>query len=218
MWWKVLIFVAMSAMIIASFVTPAPQQQIGEASRIFYYHIPQAWVCVIAFAISMIFSIRFLRKRQMVDDDRAVAAASLGFIFCFLATVTGSTFAKVTWGSFWNWDPRETSIFILLLIYAAYFALRNAVDEEQKKAALSAVYSIFAFLTVPFLIFVVPRVMPSLHPEDSIVNENLRFTMGPVVGSIFGVSLALFTALFLWMFNLALRVKKMERAHLERDF
>jgi len=205
-------------MIIASFITPAPQQQIGEASRIFYYHIPQAWVCVIAFAISMVFSIRFLRKRRMVDDDRALAAASLGFVFCFLATVTGSTFAKVTWGSFWNWDPRETSIFILLLIYAAYFALRNAVDEEQKKAALSAVYSIFAFLTVPFLIFVVPRVMPSLHPEDSIVNENLKFTMGPVVGSIFGVSLALFTALFLWIFNLALRVKKMERAHLERDF
>ena len=218
MWWKALIFVAMSAMIIASFITPAPQQQIGEASRIFYYHIPQAWVCVIAFAISMVFSIRFLWKRRMVDDDRAVAAASLGFVFCFLATVTGSTFAKVTWGSFWNWDPRETSIFILLLIYAAYFALRNAVDEEQKKAALSAVYSIFAFLTVPFLIFVVPRVMPSLHPEDSIVNENLKFTMGPVVGSIFGVSLALFTALFLWIFNLALRVKKMERAHLERDF
>lgn len=218
MWWKVLIFVAMSAMIIASFVTPAPQQQIGEASRIFYYHIPQAWVCVIAFAISMVFSIRFLWRRQMVDDDRAVTAASLGFIFCFLATVTGSTFAEVTWGSFWNWDPRETSIFILLLIYAAYFALRNAVDEDQKKAALSGVYSIFAFLTVPFLIFVVPRVLPSLHPEDSIVNENLKFTMGPVVGSIFGVSLALFTALFLWLFNLALRVKKMERAHLERDF
>jgi len=218
MWWKVLIFVAMSAMIIASFVPPAPQQQIGEASRIFYYHIPQAWVCVIAFAISMVFSIRFLWRRQMVDDDRAVTAASLGFIFCFLATVTGSTFAEVTWGSFWNWDPRETSIFILLLIYAAYFALRNAVDEDQKKAALSGVYSIFAFLTVPFLIFVVPRVLPSLHPEDSIVNENLKFTMGPVVGSIFGVSLALFTALFLWLFNLALRVKKMERAHLERDF
>lgn len=205
-------------MIVASFLTPAPQQQIGEASRILYYHIPQAWVCVIAFAMSMVFSIRFLRSRSMVEDDRAVAAASLGFVFCFLATVTGATFAKVTWGSFWNWDPRETSIFILLLIYAAYFALRNAIDEEGKRAALSAVYAIFAFITVPFLVFVVPRIMPSLHPEDSIVGENLQFTMGPIVGSIFSVSLALFTALFLWMFNLALRIKRIERARIEEEF
>ncbi|MEW5795408.1 MAG: cytochrome c biogenesis protein [Candidatus Zixiibacteriota bacterium] len=218
MWWKLLIYVAMSAMIVASFVTPAPQRQIGEASRIFYYHIPQAWVCVIAFALSMIFSIRFLRRRQIVEDDRAVVAASLGFIYCFLATVTGATFAKVTWGSFWNWDPRETSIFVLLLIYAAYFALRNAIDEPEKRAALSAVYSIFAFLTVPFLIFVVPRIMPSLHPADSVVDQNLRFTMGLTVGTIFGVSLALYTALFWWMFSLALRVKRIERAHLEREF
>jgi len=205
-------------MIVASFLTPAPQQQIGEASRIFYYHIPQAWVCVIAFAMSMVFSIRFLRRRSMVEDDRAVAAASLGFVFCFLATVTGATFARVTWGSFWNWDPRETSIFILLLIYAAYFALRNAIDEEGKRAALSAVYAIFAFITVPFLVFVVPRIMPSLHPEDSIVSDNLQFTMGPMVGSVFGVSLALFTALFLWMFNLALRIKRIERARIEEEF
>jgi len=218
MWWKVVIFVAMAAMIVASFLTPAPQQQIGEASRILYYHIPQAWVCVIAFAMSMVFSIRFLRSRSMVEDDRAAAAASLGFVFCFLATVTGATFAKVTWGSFWNWDPRETSIFILLLIYAAYFALRNAIDEEGKRAALSAVYAIFAFITVPFLVFVVPRIMPSLHPEDSIVGDNLQFTMGPIVGSIFGVSLALFTALFLWMFNLALRIKRIERARIEEEF
>jgi len=208
----------MAAMIVASFVTPAPQKQIGEASRIFYYHIPQAWLCVIAFALSMIFSIQFLRRRKMRYDDLAVTAASLGFIFCFLATVTGATFAKVTWGSFWNWDPRETSIFVLLLIYAAYFALRNAIDEEEKRAALSAVYSIFAFVTVPFLIFVVPRIVPSLHPADSVVDENMRFTMGPVVGTIFFSSLALFSGLFIWMLSLAVRIKKIERARMEKEF
>jgi heme exporter protein C len=217
MMWKLLIFLAMSAMIVASFLTAAPQEQIGEASRIFYYHIPQAWVCVAAFAMAMIYSVRYLRSKALIEDDRASVAAGLGFLFCFLATVTGATFAKVTWGSFWNWDPRETSVFVLLLIYAAYFALRNAVEEENKRAALSAVYSIFAFLTVPFLIFVVPRVMPSLHPADSVVDKNLHFTMGPVVGTIFGVSLALFSALYLWLFNLALRIRKLERARLERS-
>ena len=207
----------MSTMIVFSFATPMPQQQIGQASRIFYYHIPQAWICVIAFAMAMIYSIKFLRSRNIADDDKAVMAATLGLISCILATVTGSIFAKVTWGSFWNWDPRETSIFILLLIYGAYFALRGAIEVEEKRAALSAVYAIFAFVTVPFLIFVVPRVVPSLHPADSIVNKNLKFTMGPSVRMIFFSSLALFTVLFFWMFNLGRRVQIMLRAREEED-
>ena len=218
MWWKILVFLGMSVMIVFSYITPAPQQQIGESSRIFYYHIPQAWLCVVAFAMAMIYSIQYLATRSLKYDDKAATTASLGLIFCILATVTGSVFAKVTWGSFWNWDPRETSIFILLLIYAAYFALRNAIEEEEKRAALSAVYAIFAFVTVPFLIFVVPRIMPSLHPEDSIVDENLRFQMTTSVATIFFSSLALFSILYFWMLNLAGRVQKIVRRRREEEF
>jgi heme exporter protein C len=217
MWWKLLLLVGMSAMIVASFLTPAPQQQIGEASRIFYYHIPQAWLCVVAFAVAMVYSIRYLRSKNIDDDDKAVSAAAIGFVFCLLATVTGSVFAKVTWGAFWNWDPRETSIFVLLLIYGAYFALRGAVDVEERRASLSAVYSIFAFITVPFLIFVVPRVVPSLHPADSVIGKNLKFTMGPEVRAIFFSSLALFTILFVWIFKLTCRVQTMLRRKLESE-
>ena len=211
MWWKLLLFAGMSVMIVYSFITPAPQTIIGESSRIFYYHIPQAWICVLAFAMSMIYSIAFLKTRKPDFDDRAVEAAKLGFIFCALATITGSIFAKVTWGSFWNWDPRETSVFVLLLIYGAYFALRGAVEVEERKASLAAVYSIFAFVTVPFLIFVVPRIVPSLHPSDSIVDENLKFTMGPMVRTIFFTSLALFTVLYFWMYNLGRRAQQLAR-------
>jgi heme exporter protein C len=217
MWWKLLLFLGMSAMIVVSFSTPAPQQTIGESSRIFYYHIPQAWICVLAFAMAMIYSIQFLRTKQQRYDDRAAGAAALGLVFCILATLTGSIFAKVTWGSFWNWDPRETSIFVLLLIYGAYFALRGAIEAEERRAALSAVYAIFAFVTVPFLIFIVPRVVPSLHPSDSVIDKNLKFTMGPQVRMIFFSSLILFTALFFWMFGLANRVQALIRRHEERD-
>ncbi len=217
MWWKLLLLAGMSAMIVFSFITPAPQKVIGESSRIFYYHIPQAWMCVVAFAMSMIYSIRYLKSKDMAEDDKAVVAARLGFVFCLLAALTGSIFAKVTWGSFWNWDPRETSIFILLLIYGAYFALRGAVEVEEKRASLAGVYSIFAFVTVPFLIFVVPRVIPSLHPSDSILNKDMKFTMGPTVRTIFFSSLALFTVLYLWMFNLAKKVRKFERTRQELE-
>jgi heme exporter protein C len=217
MWWKVLLFVAMAGVIVLSFITPAPQKQIGEASRIFYYHIPMAWTCVIAFGITMIYSIRYLRKRNIVEDDKAAESARLGLIFCALAMITGSVFAKATWGSFWNWDPRETSIFILLLIYGAYFALRGAVEGEEKRAALAAVYAIFAFITVPFLIFVVPRVMPSLHPSDSVLNQNLEFTMGVTVRWIFISSLVVFLLLYLWMFSLSRRVSTIRRLQMERE-
>lgn len=211
MWWKILLFVGMTAMIIASYVTPAPQQQIGESSRIFYYHIPQAWICVLAFAMSMVYSIRYLRSRRIEFDDRAVETARLGFVFCLLATVTGSIFARIAWGSFWNWDPRETSVFVLLLIYGAYFALRGAVQEPDRRAALSGVYSIFAFVTVPFLIFVLPRIVPSLHPENSVVDSSMEFTMGPSVRVIFFASLALYTVLYFWMLNLSGRVGRLVR-------
>lgn len=217
MWWQILLFLGMTAMILFSFITAAPQSEIGEASRIFYYHIPQAWFCVLAFAMSMVFSIRYLKTRSLREDEKAVAAAGLGFLSCLLATLTGSIFARVTWGSFWNWDPRETSIFILLLIYGAYFSLRGAVEDEERRAALAGVYAIFAFVTVPFLIFVVPRVMPSLHPTDSVMDENLEFTMGPIVRSIFFASLALFTMLYLWIFNIAHRVLALRRLELEDD-
>jgi len=215
MWWKILLFLAMSAMIVASYLTPAPQQQIGQSSRIFYYHIPQAWICVLAFAMSMIYSIRYLRSRRREFDDRAAETARLGLIFCILATITGSIFAKVAWGSFWNWDPRETSIFVLLLIYGAYFALRGAVDDPSRRAALSAVYAVFAFVTVPFLIFVVPRIVPSLHPEDSVINSNMKFTMGPSVRMIFFSSLALYTVLYFWMLSLSNRARRLVRAREE---
>jgi len=215
MWWKVLILVGMAGVIVLSFTTPPPQTAIGEASRIFYFHVPVAWVCVLAFAMAMIYSIGYLRTRRISFDDRAHDAARLGLTFCIMATISGSLFAKISWGSFWNWDPRETSIFLLLIIYGAYFSLRGAVTEERRRAALSAVYAVLAFITVPFLVFVVPRMYPSLHPSDSIVGEDAAITMGPMVRLIFFSSLGLFTVLYLWMFNLTKRVRVLTRASLE---
>jgi heme exporter protein C len=108
-------------------------------------------------------------------------------------------------------------VFILLLIYGAYFALRGAVEVEERRATLAAVYAIFAFITVPFLIFVVPRITPSLHPDDSVINENMRFTMGATVRMIFFSSLAVFTIIYFWIFNLARRVRQLERARLDME-
>lgn len=187
-----------------------------EKARIILFHVPVAWVSVLGFLVSMFYGVKYLRSNNSEYDIKSVNSASLGFLFCILATITGSIWAKFSWGSFWNWDPRETSIFILLLIYTSYFALRSAIEIEEKKAKLSSVYSIIAFITVPFFIFVLPRITSGLHPGSA--DDAMSPAGGPVVKSglsgemkiVFYISLAAFTLLFYWLFDLKNRISKLQ--------
>jgi len=203
--------------VVLVFLMPPPQKELGDISRIFFFHVPVAWVTVLAFLVAMVNSILYLSRKDPVYDLQAAISSQLGFLFAILATVSGAIFAKNAWGSYWNWDPRETSVFILLLIYGAYLALRSAIEAEDRKANLSAVYSILAFITVPFLVFVVPRVFQSLHPTDSIVNSQIKIQMPPLVLLVFLSSLLGFSLLFVWIYNLEVKLnilyKKAKEIH-----
>lgn len=183
-----------------------------ERTRIILFHVPVAWVSVLGFLISMFYGVRYLQYNKFEDDYKSVNAAGLGFLFCILATVTGSIWAKFNWGSFWNWDPREISIFMLLLIYASYFALRSAIDVFEKRARLSSVYSIIAFITVPFFIFILPRITSGLHPSsaDDASKTVIKSGMSGEMRIVFFLSLIAFTLLFFWIFELKNRVSKLE--------
>ncbi len=219
MWWKIIIFFGMSAVIVSAFLTASPMRatnSLGPADvyRIFYFHVPQAWVASLAFVMSMIYSIRFLKTRNMEFDTKALTANKLGVMFAIVATVTGSIFAKMTWGEFWNWSEiREVSIFILLLIYGGYFALRSAISDPDTRANLSAVISIIFTVAALFLIFVLPRIYSvfSQHPSDSIVDGTGKITMGVTVRMIFFSSLIMFTALFFWINNLSVRIARLSK-------
>lgn len=207
--YKILLALWMVAVIVgAFFYTEAATGFPGQTSRILFFHVPQAWVATLSFLLSMLASALYLKRRTDGADHLALACAELGFLFCVLATVTGSIFAKATWGSFWNWDPRETSIVILLMIYGAYFALRSALADRDKKRVFAAVYSILAFVTVPFLVFVLPRITASLHPEDTMNPANPG--MDPKTLKVFLGSLFAYTALFVWMLRLKTRLLKIE--------
>ena len=182
---------------------------LGEKARIIFFHVPTAWLSALAFVTSMVYGIKYLRKRNAEDDIKSSSAAGLGFLFCFLATITGAIWAKFSWGTFWNWDPRETSIFVLLLIYGAYFALRSAIDVEEKRATLSAVYSIIAAATMPFFLFIMPRILASLHPEP-LLNTQGKVHMNTTMLIVFLASLAGFTGLFFWMWNLHVRTQRID--------
>lgn len=218
MFWKILIFVVLSFVLIAGISFPIVENPtqwyelplikgLGENAKIIFYHVPTAWLTVLAFLMSTIYGIKYLRKKNMDDDAKSYVAAQLGMVFCILATVTGAVWAKFNWGTYWNWDPRQTSIFALLLIYGAWFALRSSIENEEKRASLAAVYSIIAFLTVPFFIFIMPRIMPSLHPGSSIGNEQasnpaVDFKMNMNMRIIFMISLAGFTGLYFWIWSI----------------
>lgn len=207
---RALLFVWIAAAMIAAFLWAPLVPVLGETTRVLYFHIPSAWVTVLALGWSMVHSALYLVRRDMAHDDHAAGAAELGLLFCIAATVTGSLWAKAMWGAYWNWDPRETAIFFLLLIYGAYLALRGSLDDPEKRARLSAVYSMIAFVSVPFLMFVVPRIMFSLHP-DPIINPRGKVDMDPAIRWCFLAMLVGFTALFFWMLSLRVRVDRIER-------
>ena len=192
------------------FEPPMSSVATPEIYRIFYFHVPVALVTFVAYGLAMYQAIMYLKKKELQYDLKSSSAALLGTIFCILAAVSGSIFAKFAWGSFWNWDPRETSIAVLMLIYLAYFSLRTAVPDPSRKANLSAVYSILGFIAAIFTIFIWPRIAPGLHPGAPGDSSSGSFiVMSGTAWSVFGPSLAAFLGLFAWIYSLTLRIKKL---------
>ena len=206
---SVVVFLWVLLCIFAAFLwSPVAADFIGQSSRIVFFHVPMAWIASLAFLISGWHSLRFLRTRDPVHDRKAVVAVRQGLLFALLATVTGSIFAKVMWGSFWNWDPREISITMLLFIYAAYLVLRSAVDDPLRRAHLAAVYALFAFVTMPFFVFIIPRVYFSLHP-DTLINVRGKIEMEGRILITFLASLAGFTGFFALLYRLECRLEEL---------
>lgn len=176
---KILILLTLTICAAIIFLVP-PIKGLGDLAKIIFFHVPTAWVAVIAFFASAFFAAKFLRTRDFSFDVLSARAASLGFVFVLLSTASGAIFSKLTWGAYWNWDPRQTTIFVLILIYGAYLTLRAAVSDEKVRAKVSAVYSLLSVLTVPFLVFILPRMYFSLHPSP-VLNAAGRVEMDSTV-------------------------------------
>jgi heme exporter protein C len=202
---------SMAVIIWASFLWARPAENfVGESSRIVFYHVPMAWVSTVAFFLAAWHSAVYLRKRRVESDEAAAAAARLGLVFCILATVTGAIFARVMWNAYWNWDPRQTSITLLLLVYGAYLGLRGAIEDPERRATLSAAYALVAFVTVPFLMFAVPRMYASLHP-DTVINARGKVEMSRDIKTVFFAANLAFLVLFFWLYSLDRKVSRMLR-------
>ncbi len=214
-----LVYILISVSIVLAYLWAPPAEFLGQASRILYFHVPLAWVSTLAFIISGVLSIVFLydrEKKYPLTEERAYNSAIIGMVFIILALITGSIWSKISWGAYWNWDPRQTSIIVLMLIYMAYFSLRTALADNPARGRLTSSYLIIAMLAVPFLIFIIPRIYTSLHP-DPIVNSERKINMDVSMKITLLISSIAFTLLFFYLFSISNRISGVKKKIEEKD-
>ncbi len=183
---------------------PVPTFVSPELARIAVFHIPCSIVGSVATAVGVWFALRYLRLRDLRDDIKSSVSLSLALLLWCLTTVTGAIFAQAEWGAYWSWDIKQISIVMLLLIYVAYFALRAAVDDARKRAAVSAAYTLFALVAVPFLTLILPNSTPNtLHPKNTVFSAEYW-----VILSAFSVGL---TLIYIWAYRLHVALELMQR-------
>jgi len=188
-------FVAVSAF----WLTPADAVQ-GESVRIMYVHVPTAWVAYLAFVVTAITSgLSLARRHRTLRFDRvAGASAEVGVLFMAMTLVTGSLWGRLTWGTFWQWDPRLTTTLFLFVTYVGYLAVRNIDTDPQRRARRSAVIALLAVLEIPLVHFSVV-LWRSLHQEASVLNPDGDVRLdGLMLFTLFSGVVA-FSLIYVWL-------------------
>jgi len=183
---------------------------LNETIRNLFFHVAIWFAMFILLVVSMIYSIKYLKSSDLKSDSIAGEFATIGIVFGILGVITGSIWAKFTWGDWWVNDPKLNATTIALLIYLAYFVLRSSIEDDQQKGRISAVYNIFAFAAAVPLIFILPRLTDSLHPGNGgnpgfgsyDLDNNLRTVFYPAVIG--------WTLIGVWVASLRVRIKKIE--------
>ncbi len=180
--WLALVTVGLVvAMFYLTFVWVPMEATMGVVQRIFYFHVPSAFVAFLAFTIGGIASIRYLASRDHRFDDLSVAANEVGLVFAVVNLVTGSLWARPIWGVYWAWDARLTAMLLLALIYIAYLILRQSIFEPTQRAVVCAVVSIFGMVDIP-IVYMANQWWRTQHPAPVLSGEgsldpNMRFVL-----------------------------------------
>ncbi len=165
-WAQVLLLAMLVAFPAAFFcILIAPSDiELKYSQRIFYFHLPANIMCFLSFFVYFVGGIGYWRTRQRKWDILMVAGLELGVFFALIGIVTGSIWARYAWGTFWTWDPRLTTVTIMLVVYLAGWMLRSAVEDPNRKAAMTAVFGIIGFINVPLVYFSTRFFPAGLHP------------------------------------------------------
>ncbi len=178
------------------------EKTMGDVQRIFYFHVPSAWVGFLAFFVVFLGSILFLLKRDPKWDGLARSSAEIGIVFTTLVLLTGPLWAKEAWGTYWVWDARLTTTLVLWLIYIGYLMLRTALD-DTRRARMAAVLGIVGFLDVP-IIYLSVTWWRTQHPT-LLVGESGG--LEPAMTATLMVCLLSFTFLYMWFLFARVRLE-----------
>ncbi|WP_324717038.1 cytochrome c biogenesis protein CcsA [Carboxydochorda subterranea] len=168
------------------------ERTMGVVSRIFYFHVASAWNAFLAFFVVMVASVAYLWKRKTRWDLVAGASAEVGVLFTTIALVTGTLWMRPVWNVWWTWDPRLTTTTVLWFLYVGYLVLRGTVEGDDRRARLSAVFGIIAFVDVP-VVFESIRWWRTIHPQ---VLGPGQINIAPEMLVTLLVSVAAFTLLY----------------------
>lgn len=204
---------------------------IFESIRNLMWHVPMWFTMFALMFISFVQSIKLLNasgresgkdvsvdfKKVMRIDTKAAVSASTGLLFCILGLITGSIWARFTWGAWWTNDPQLNGALVVFLMYAAYFILRNAMNDEEKRARLSAIFNIFAFILLVILLMVMPRFAEGLHPGKSGNPAFSSYDLDSSLRSVFYPAVLGYILLGYWIYSLHLRIRTLEQKNEEND-
>jgi heme exporter protein C len=210
-WWKIAGVLLVLYAIIGGLLLPIPDLAILEQSiRNLYFHVPMWFGMMLLLLASMIHAIKFLGSGKLTSDLKSAEYANAGLLFGILGLVTGMIWAKNTWGAYWTNDPKLNSAAIGVLMYFAYSVLRNSIEDEEKKARVSAVYNIFSFPIFAVLIFVLPRLTDSLHPGNGGNPGFNSYDLDSRLRMVFYPAVIGWTLIGFWLADLRIRVKQIE--------
>ena len=197
--------VVMAVALFLVFLVAPREAVMGDVQRIFYFHVSAAWVGYLALLVAALASLRYLLRRGRRWDAVAHSSVEIGLVFITGGILSGSMWAKSTWGVWWTWEPRLTTSAVLWVIYASYLTLRRTIEEQERRARLAAVYAVAGFVAVP-VNFMAIRWWRTVHP---LIFDRAGAHLAPVMLVTLIFCVITFTLLYFSLLSLRLRLQSM---------
>jgi heme exporter protein C len=211
-WWKWLCIVLLFYTVIGGLFIQVPRLAIlHETIRNLFFHVTIWFAMIIMMAASLIYGIKYLNTNKIDFDIKAEQCAVTGIFLGILGLVTGSIWAKYTWGAWWVNDAKLNGAAATMLVYFAYMVLRGSVEDEYKRARISSVYGIFAFTLMLVFIMILPRLTDSLHPGNGGNPGFSSYDLDNSMRKVFYPSVIAWTLLATWLTEIKVRIKRLSK-------
>lgn len=213
-WWKWICIILLFYTVIQGMLIPVPRLPIlHETIRNLFFHVTMWFAMIILMMSSLVYAIRYLRNNELDLDLKSEQCAYTGIFLGILGLITGSIWAKNTWGAWWVNDAKLNGAAATMLVYLAYLILRGSLDDEHKRARLSAVYSIFAFTLMLVFIMILPRLTDSLHPGNGGNPGFSSYDLDNRMRTVFYPAVIGWTLLAVWLTEIRVRMKRYKYQH-----